>query len=460
MTRFYEPDLSAHPDSPFVREAGNKLVRRSYWMDMNDRTLDCLEACERLLREAKIPAQMSERIEQNARFAREKLSSRRVEAKRNSAKTLCLNMIVKNEMANLERCLAAVTPFIACWVIGDTGSTDGTQEFIRSFFAARGIPGELHSFPFENFSQARNEALRRAGTSSLRFDYLLLTDADMELTVQNSAFSQDLTAAAYRLVQRSGVTYWNIRLLRRDVPACYKGVTHEYLDVLAGETENLEGVAFIDHATGANRVDKYQRDIRLLTGAIATEPDPGLVARYTFYLANTLRDNGNPEAALKTYLERASLGHWHQEVFISLLNAARLKEELKYSDDEVISSYMEATAACPTRAEALHGAARFCRNRGINERGYEFAKQGLTIPYPTNALFVQDWIYEYGLLDEFAVNAYWTARYAECVDACDRLLSEGKLPTEMRDRVRGIETLPLVSSAKPFQRHHQNLKLS
>ena len=39
MTRFYEPDLSADPDSPFVREAGNKLVRRSYWMDMNDRTL-------------------------------------------------------------------------------------------------------------------------------------------------------------------------------------------------------------------------------------------------------------------------------------------------------------------------------------------------------------------------------------------------------------------------------------
>ena len=39
MTRFYEPDLSADPNSPFVREAGNKLVRRSYWMDMNDRSL-------------------------------------------------------------------------------------------------------------------------------------------------------------------------------------------------------------------------------------------------------------------------------------------------------------------------------------------------------------------------------------------------------------------------------------
>ena len=39
MTRFYEPDLGANPDSPFARDASNKLVRRSYWMDMNGRSL-------------------------------------------------------------------------------------------------------------------------------------------------------------------------------------------------------------------------------------------------------------------------------------------------------------------------------------------------------------------------------------------------------------------------------------
>jgi hypothetical protein len=39
MTRYYEPDLTIDPNSPFVRDASNKLVRRSYWMDMNDRTL-------------------------------------------------------------------------------------------------------------------------------------------------------------------------------------------------------------------------------------------------------------------------------------------------------------------------------------------------------------------------------------------------------------------------------------
>jgi hypothetical protein len=39
MTRFYQPDLSEDIDSPFVRDGNNELVRRSYWLDMNDRTL-------------------------------------------------------------------------------------------------------------------------------------------------------------------------------------------------------------------------------------------------------------------------------------------------------------------------------------------------------------------------------------------------------------------------------------
>ena len=38
MTRFYQPDLSQDINSPFIRDGSNKLVRRSYWLDMDDRT--------------------------------------------------------------------------------------------------------------------------------------------------------------------------------------------------------------------------------------------------------------------------------------------------------------------------------------------------------------------------------------------------------------------------------------
>jgi len=39
LPRFYQPDLSENIDSLFVRDGNDKLVRRSYWLDMNDRTL-------------------------------------------------------------------------------------------------------------------------------------------------------------------------------------------------------------------------------------------------------------------------------------------------------------------------------------------------------------------------------------------------------------------------------------
>ena len=39
MGDFHKPDLGASPDSPFARDAKGKLVRRSFWLDMSDRTL-------------------------------------------------------------------------------------------------------------------------------------------------------------------------------------------------------------------------------------------------------------------------------------------------------------------------------------------------------------------------------------------------------------------------------------
>ena len=39
MGRFYEPDLGRNPDDPFTRDAEGKLIRRSFWLDMSDRSL-------------------------------------------------------------------------------------------------------------------------------------------------------------------------------------------------------------------------------------------------------------------------------------------------------------------------------------------------------------------------------------------------------------------------------------
>ncbi len=34
--KFYKPDFAVDPNSPFARDADNKLVRKNYWYDLTD----------------------------------------------------------------------------------------------------------------------------------------------------------------------------------------------------------------------------------------------------------------------------------------------------------------------------------------------------------------------------------------------------------------------------------------
>ena len=88
-----------------------------------------------------------------------------------------------------------------------------------------------------------------------------------------------------------------------------------------------------------------------------------------------------------------------------------------------------------SRAEGLHAASRLCRENKRFADGYEVRSSRPQDTMPVDGLFVKSWIYEYGLLDEFAVNAYWAERYQDCLEACERLLREGKMPRGMHDRV-------------------------
>ncbi len=178
----------------------------------------------------------------------------------------------------------------------------------------------------------------------------------------------------------------------------------------------------------------YRRDAELLERALRAETDPFRIARYTFYLAQSYRDCGQPEKAIDAYLRRAKLGFWDQEVFVSLYTAAQLKEARGEAPEEVLRLYDEATRACPSRAEAAYRASRLCRLRNEFARGYAIAKPALALAAPPDGLFVETWIYDYGLLDEFAVNAYWAGHYRECVDAVLRALASGKVPTDEQKR--------------------------
>jgi tetratricopeptide (TPR) repeat protein len=96
--------------------------------------------------------------------------------------TLELSMIVKNGAPVLERCLRSAAPFVDRILIGDTGSTDGSQDLARAFGA------EVIDIPWEqDFSRARNRVLQMR-----KCDWILVLDADEMLDPAGGARIREL----------------------------------------------------------------------------------------------------------------------------------------------------------------------------------------------------------------------------------------------------------------------------
>jgi glycosyltransferase involved in cell wall biosynthesis len=362
--------------------------------------------------------------------------------------TIGLCMIVKNEATVIERCLRSVRLLVDYAVIEDTGSTDSTQKVIGDYFAEEGLPGEIFEEPWQDFAWNRSLALERLRQQPF-IDYALIMDADDVAVLAEdfdprrlrSSLNQDIYHVE---LHRGSTRYWRPQVVSNRKPFRYRGVLHEFIEgpPEGSTTGTLRDFHIICGVEGhrSQNPNKYKEDAALLEGILETEKDPFLISRYTFYMAQSLRDAGEQTKALDAYLRRAELGFWIEEVFVSLYNAADLKERLGYSGAEVIGSYLAAYEVCPHRAEALYGAMRFCRIKNKFQQGYVIGKQAITLSESTG-LFVEPWVYQYGLWDEYSVLAYWTDHFAESAEAADRALACPELPDGQRERVKSNSRL-------------------
>lgn len=356
---------------------------------------------------------------------------------------ICLNMIVKDEAPVIERCLASVKPWIDHWVIVDTGSSDGTQDVIRRFMAD--VPGALHERPWRNFAHNRNEAMALAraamdgaGGDSEAADYLLCIDADETLRMAAGFRWPDLHADGYQFrCELDGWHYLRNALVRARQPWRWEGVLHEFLTQDAPHRwEALPQATIVVARDGARARDPqtYLRDIAVLEQAVRDEPAN---TRYRFYLAQSYRDAGKLDDALRLYDERAAMGGWDEEAWFARFQVAVLRERRGDAPAAVQAAYLDAYQQRPTRAEPLCELARFHRLRSEFALAHLFAQQAARMPMPADALFVDESVYAWRSLDELVVSAYYVGARDQGRDALQRLIATARFPDSERPRIVG-----------------------
>jgi glycosyltransferase involved in cell wall biosynthesis len=333
--------------------------------------------------------------------------------------------ILRNEAAIISRCLDSILPHVDYGLVVDTGSTDGTPDIVKKAFADASKTVEIEHTVFHDFAQARNEALAFARASDLPWDYLVLSDADMAMVVEDPYWKRQLNGGlAYDVRQVAGtLNYWNRRILNRKATGDYKCPTHEFLDVpTAG---NIDGIWFKDHADGHNRPGKFERDIKLLEDMLKTETNEGLIQRAHFYLGQSYFDAKNWGKAAEHYKIRASLGGFAEEQWNAQLHYAHALGNLG-RHAEFIWEMLQAYQMRPSRAEVLYDAARFFRERGENHLSLLFSEAGMQIKRPDDQLFVNDFVYKSGCREEFSICAYYDpAHRSRGAQVCNDLALEG-----------------------------------
>ena len=360
-------------------------------------------------------------------------------SQRTDKKTICLNMIVKNESAIIRDTLENIIAHVPLdyYVISDTGSDDNTADIIKQFFDEKGIQGEIHHDEWVNFAHNRNSALQHAQGKT---DYVLIFDADDRFE-GNFVLPEELTSDRYYFRMANSVTganvYFRTLMFRNDGSFYWRGVLHEFVE--QRKKTVVEQKIFGDYyvisgrfGARSNNPQKYFQDAQVLEKAFYSPEDEDLKDRYAFYTAQSYRDADLYEKAIEWYAIRANLGGWYEEVYHSLLQISLLKIELNAPLDEIQRLLLATYEYRPQRAESLYHLARQLRLHDKIKLAYIYANAAVSIPLTKDILFVNHSVYEWKAKEELAISANSVGNYQLCHDLCVELLFNPTVPESNR----------------------------
>jgi len=343
-------------------------------------------------------------------------------------KTICLNMIVKNESNVIKNTLNNLCSYInfSYWVIVDTGSTDNTMEIITNFFKEKQINGELHETEWKDFGFNRTNALHKAFNKT---DYIFIFDAD-DMIKGDFILPKIYNHNMYHLKFGSDdFQYKRPLLINNRIKSKFIGVLHEYLSTEIPVSEStIEGnYIVISGRKGArnNNVNKYFDDAILLENAhnIAVSENNELKIRYSFYCAQSYRDCNNDDMAIEWYKKRIAYKGWNQEVYCSYIQLGHLymkKKEFEKSIYYFITSY----DADPERKEGIYEVIKHYRENGKYNLAYKYylMLNDKNINY-NEKLFIFLNIYNIEIDYEFSIIAHYVNKHIDALISYKKLFN-------------------------------------
>jgi glycosyltransferase involved in cell wall biosynthesis len=190
---------------------------------------------------------------------------------------LAATLIVKNEAAVLDDCLASIENVVDEIVVVDTGSTDDSVAIARRHGAT------VHDHPWaDDFAAARNSALDLTSC-----EWILYIDADERLEGADRATVEKLLRGApevaFRILLRPdsrSTPYREYRLWRHDPRIRFEGVIHEKVvpsihrvAAADGRPIGVSDLLLTHVGYEGDQTRKHRRNLPLLERQLEIEPD-------------------------------------------------------------------------------------------------------------------------------------------------------------------------------------------
>ncbi len=351
---------------------------------------------------------------------------------------LCLCMIVKNEKHVIERALRSAAPFITCYSICDTGSTDGTQDIIRKTMEELKIPGQVLDRPWLGFGHNRSESLEESRKLCPNgWSWVLDADDTIEGTPPQQDVWQSIkpeTSALLVRIHHGSIKHRRTQIFRNTHIWGYKGAVHEYparLDNGPETQESLPETCWHEaRCEGARSADplKYVRDAMALRGELEKTPDE---PRSLFYLGQSFKDSGLHEESKAAYKERIRVGGWDQERYMSYVALIKMAPTI----EEKMELCWKALDIDKERLEAPYYVLHEARKQDkFSQQLYALGCVVENCTSKDHFLFSEYDIYNWQYDDELSIVRYWTGHYKKAAEAA--LNSVKACPAHTKERVQ------------------------